>query len=144
MNDQLSSEILAICRLFAAFEKEQICCGGVTVAQCVVLQALYRRPSEAAVLAQEGGVSPSAMTRLLDGLAKKGWVERVHNRDDRRRITVQLTFRGKKEARRLLELTQNLVEAVLSEIPKKKRLQVVESTRLLREAFERCRADWAS
>lgn len=137
----LTEELIAICRLFAAFEKEYVCCGTVTVAQCVVLQSLLAGPSEAAVLAQEHGVSRSAMTRLLDGLERKRWIARANDREDRRRIAIALTRTGKKEATKLRSQTERSIERVLSEIPRQKRAQVAESIALVRRGLERVRRD---
>ena len=33
-------DVIAFCRLFSSFEREEICCGTVTPAQCVLLQTL--------------------------------------------------------------------------------------------------------
>ena len=131
--------LIAICRRFAAFEKDQVCCGTVTVAQCVVLQALLSGPSEAAVLAETHGVTRSAMTRLLDGLEKKDWIRREHSAEDRRRIGISLTRAGKKEAVRLYDITKRSIATLLQEIPQEKRAQVSESIVLIRDALERSR-----
>ena len=133
------SDLIAICRLFAVVEKEQVCCGTVTVAQCVVLQSLLRGPSEAALLASEHGVSRSAMTRLLDGLERKAWVLRTRDRADRRHVRVHLSESGQQEAQRLRQLTQHSLQTVLTHLPKGKRNQVQESIHLIRTALEKCR-----
>ena len=66
MNDFVD-DLVALCRYFGMFERERVCCGTVTVQQCVVLQSLLVGPSEVGPLAESVGSSPSAMTRLLDG-----------------------------------------------------------------------------
>ncbi len=134
-----SSELIAICRIFGVFEREQVCCGTVTVPQCLVLQALRDEERDINGLAELSHVTASAMTRLVDGLEKNGWVTRARGADDRRRIVVTLTESGRAEAERLHVLTERSVEAVLSKIPKNKRAQVMESVHLVRKALEGAR-----
>ena len=133
-------DLVALCRYFAMFERERICCGTVTVQQCVVLQTLLDGPREIGPLAEDVGSSPSAMTRLVDGLARRGWVERVRAEQDRRCVHVSLTSDGRGEAERLRALTVNAAAQVLGEIPAKKRAQVVESVGLIKKALEDARA----
>lgn len=137
----ITNELITICRLFAAFEKEQVCCGTVSVAQCVVLQSLLDGPAEASVLAEESGASRSSMSRLLDGLESKGWVVRTRDQDDRRRVTLALTKAGRVEAKRLRDSTEHLVESWLERIPKNKRQSVAESISLVRQLLESCRKE---
>ena len=59
----------------------------------------------------------------------------------RRRVLVQLTRAGKKEARRLATLTETSIEALLNQIPKSKHKTILESLGLLRGALERVRKD---
>ena len=46
---------------------------------------------------------PGAMTRLLDRLEKKGVLQRVRTKDDRRAVRLELTAEGKKLYPRILE-----------------------------------------
>ncbi|MBK7583421.1 MAG: winged helix-turn-helix transcriptional regulator [Myxococcales bacterium] len=134
-----AQELVAICRVFGVFEREAVCCGTVTVPQCVALQALLEGDLDVASVAERMGVTPSAATRLVDGLEGNSWVERRRDPNDRRRIEVTLTPAGKKEAERLRDLTEQATEAILSAVPAGKRAQVTESVRLLREAVEKAR-----
>lgn len=129
-------DLVGICRFFACFEREQVCCGTVTVQQCVTMQALQEGPSEVAPLAARVGNSSSAMTRLVDGLHKRGWVERDRDSLDRRRVHVSLTDAGRAQAQQLRARTQLAVDGVLAEIPLNKHAQIVESIGLLRDAME--------
>ena len=134
-----SRELIAICRLFAGFERDTVCGGGVTIPQCVVLQLLLDDPLDVSSLAAEVGGSISAMTRLVDGLERRGWVERTRDPDDRRRVVIQLTPSGHEEATRLSALTHGAVAAVLQHIPEKKHAQCLASLELIREGMEAAR-----
>lgn len=137
---ELIGELVGICRVFGMFERELVCCGTVTVPQCVALQAMLDGDHDVSRLAEHMGVSASAMTRLVDGLERHGWVRRVRGDDDRRRVHVELTAKGRREATRLREITEQSVAAVLSCIPKGKRAQVLESLGLIRVALGKARS----
>ncbi len=157
MND-FSHELIRICRHFGMFERDAICCGTVTVPQCVALQALLEDSEPAANTAEATtatagepghdisslaalmGVSKSAMTRLVDGMEKRGWVERIRGAQARRRVLVQHTESGKAEALRLRGLTIGSVGAVLQHIPEEARAGVLKSMKLVRVALDKARA----
>lgn len=68
----------------------------------VSLYALDPVPSSPAELALHAGVSRSAMTGILDGLERRGWVSRVRRGDDRRASWIELTTDGRAEAGALI------------------------------------------
>lgn len=133
-------DVIAFCRMFASFEREEICCGSVTQAQCVVLQTLTEGRWDVSSLASHSRVTKGAMTRLVDGLEAREWVRRERTDEDARRVLVTLTAEGRREAKRLAKLTERSVDAVLKEIPDRDRSQVVQSIRLLRVAAEKTRS----
>ena len=98
---EVVDDVVAFCRLFGTFEREQVCCGTVTVAQCVVLQTLLDGTWDASSLAKETRVTKGAVTRLIDGLQDRGFVERKRDPDDGRRSLIVLTKKGTAEAKRL-------------------------------------------
>ena len=55
------------------------------------LDVLGSGPSTATALASACGVSPNAMTTVIDRLAARGLVERVRGETDRRQVLVRLT-----------------------------------------------------
>ncbi len=132
-------DIIAFYRMFASFEREEICCGTVSSAQCVLLQILTEGEWDVSSLASQSRVSKSAMTRLIDGLETRDWVEREKAEDDGRRVLVKLTAEGRTEAKRLRGLTERSINTILETIPKSERPQVIRSIHLLRDAAERTR-----
>lgn len=132
-------DIVAFFRMFSSLEREQICCGTVSTAQCVLLQTLLEGEWDVSSLAAKTRVTKSAMTRLVDGLEARGWVARDKGPNDGRRVVVSLTAEGKKEAQRLLHLTEKGVAAILEAIPAAQRNQVMQSIHLLRQAAEQTR-----
>ena len=132
-------DVIAFCRMFSSFEREEICCGTVSPAQCVLLQTLRDGEWDVSSLASQSRVTKGAMTRLVDGLEKRDWVVREKGEDDGRRVLVSLTTDGKKEAKRLRRLTEQSIATILERIPKDERDQVVRSIHRLREATEEAR-----
>ena len=133
-------DVIAFCRMFSSFEREEICCGTVSTAQCVLLQTLTDGEWDLSSLAAQSRVTKGAMTRLVDGLENRGWVTRTRGADDARRVLVSLTSDGKKEAKRLSRLTEQSIATILARIPKAQHAQVIRSIRLLRQAAEEARA----
>ncbi len=132
-------DVVAFCRMFAMLEREQVCCGTVTVAQCVVLQTLLEGTWDASTLASHARVTKGAMTRLLDGLESRGFIDRRQDADDGRRWLVELTAAGTEEARRLAGMTEHAVAMIMSRLPKDKRRPAVEMISQLRKAAEEVR-----
>jgi DNA-binding MarR family transcriptional regulator len=137
---EVVDDIIAFCRMFSSFEREQICCGKVSAAQCILLQTLLEGEWDVSSLAAHTRVTKGAMTRLIDGLEKRGWVIRDKGPDDGRRVVVSLTSDGKKEARQLSRLTEQSIATILGGVPVAERSQVVRGIRLLRRAAEQARA----
>lgn len=79
--------------------------GKISHAQYELLSEIYERgPLAACELAAAAGLSPAAVSQMLDHLAVEGHVERVRSETDRRIVTTKLTRRGRRqiEARRKL------------------------------------------
>jgi len=85
---------------------------GLSMPQFIALRTLGHGPKSASKLAQIFGVSRPTITRMVDGLAKKGLVERRHDPDDRRLAIISLTVQG----RALQEATEAAAECFLADI----------------------------
>jgi DNA-binding MarR family transcriptional regulator len=136
----LVDDVIAFCRMFSSFEREEICCGTVSTAQCVLLQTLTTGEWDISSLASQTRVTKGAMTRLVDGLEGRGWVERKKAEDDARRVLIRLTKNGAKEAQRLDRLTERSIHTLFEAIPEQEREVVERSIHLLRAAAEQTRA----
>jgi DNA-binding MarR family transcriptional regulator len=79
--------------------------GKISHAQYELLAELHERgPLPSGELACIAGLSPAAVSQMLDHLAAEGHVERVRSTTDRRIVVTKLTRRGRRqiEARRKL------------------------------------------
>jgi DNA-binding MarR family transcriptional regulator len=71
---------------------------GVTARQFEIMEALYHNPEgtmTAAALADEVGLTRSAMTSVLDGLGEQGHTLRTRHATDRRMVVISLTPCGR-------------------------------------------------
>lgn len=77
----------------------------VTPEESVLLNQLWDKDTQTQSELGEWAVKgPSTVTRQIDSLVKKGYVQRVHSSEDRRKIYAKLTAKGKK-LRQLFEAT---------------------------------------
>lgn len=84
------------------------------------------------VLAEEVGVNPGAMVRILDQAEQMGLVERRDSADDRRVKTIHILPAGQVQAARMEEAISALRDKLLGDMP----IEEIEvATRVLR-AFE--------
>ncbi len=71
---------------------------GLTVAQFRCLKMVHRSTDVSlGDLADANGVSPPAMSKLVDGLVEAGLLERRPSTDDRRRLELSVTAAGKRK-----------------------------------------------
>jgi DNA-binding MarR family transcriptional regulator len=121
----------------AATEADLVAGHGITAGDYGVLVNLSEAPEHAmrmCDLAARQHLSPSGLTRRLDGLVKLGFVTRVPSPDDRRVMLAQLTRRG---AEALEAAAPDHVESVRRHfLDHLSRTQI----RQLGEAFERLQA----
>ncbi len=139
--EAFTDALIAISRHFAVLERDTVCCGDVTVPQCVALQRLRRAPAGVSTLAAHLGTSVSATTRLVDGLEKLDWVERRPDPNDGRRVQLVLSDTGEAKADELRAATQELARQLLEHIPDEERQSVTATLSLLEQALTRCRLD---
>ena len=82
-------------RRFNALQRGEKRCFGVTMPQCLALELIHSEgPRTVRGLADGLGLETSSATRLVDGLARDGLVERRRDEVDRRRVFLSLTERG--------------------------------------------------
>ena len=133
---EFAGAVAEVIRSFGSFEKHCICGGTATVQQCSALQRLLDGDQEVSSIARYTGVSPSAMTRLLDGLERRGWVERIRTDEDRGRVLITLTANGRAEAQRLRTAFLHSMKDVLERIPRGERRRTTAALEVLRRALE--------
>ncbi|GAB3551569.1 MarR family transcriptional regulator [Noviherbaspirillum agri] len=87
----------------------------MTHAQYGIFSRLQNGPSTAADLARSSMTDTGAMTRMLDRLEEKGFVQRSRSSADRRIVEVALTDKGRQIADRMKEVAVELLNHHLRE-----------------------------
>ncbi len=116
---------------------DDICCGGLTPRQCTILRILTSGKGERlSDLAQATGITPSAMTRVLERLENQGLLRRVHGAmEDGRASTIAITPHGRETRAQLDLLMMQRTEAILAAIPLESRQEILTALRKLNSAF---------
>jgi MarR family 2-MHQ and catechol resistance regulon transcriptional repressor len=83
-------------RIYQFRDRDRICCYDISVTQCHALDALVRRgPLTLNELAAELYLDKSTASRVVDGLERKGYVERRTHPEDRRALLLEATATGR-------------------------------------------------
>lgn len=91
----LNRALTRLARRYHLRDRDEICCHGVTVAQCYALQALAECGAQTMrALAEQLGLQQSTVTRTVDPLVRAGLVHRFTDPDDRRCCRVAATPEG--------------------------------------------------
>jgi DNA-binding MarR family transcriptional regulator len=90
---------------------------GLSMPQFILLRALRHGPLPAGQLAQRFGVSRPTITRTVDGLVKKGLVERKVDESDRRVAMITLTASGQALHERTEQAAEDYLATLLEQLP---------------------------
>ncbi len=114
-NRELAFSINDVARLLRTYADQSAARFGMTRAKWAVLARLDRFEGlKQTELAEMLDLQPISLTRLLDGLAESGLIERRPDPDDRRAKRLYLTPGARPLLERLTELGEDLMETALA------------------------------
>jgi DNA-binding MarR family transcriptional regulator len=121
-----------------ALQRDEKRCFGVSLSRCVTLETLLQEgPLPVRDLASRLGLDASTVTRSIDGLVREGLVRRTRDeRQDRRRVFVALSARGRSLAEKLVHCADAYSDAILERIPRERREDVLFALGVLVEAID--------
>ncbi len=133
----LQNQIVAFVRAFGLHQPEQTPCGQpVSVAEAYALVELARCGALAqGELVERLNLAKSTVSRLVQQLVRRGWVERRPNPADGRSKLLRLTNEGQRITGDIEQARQQKFEGVLSQIPEGERDRVIHSLDTLVEAI---------
>ncbi|AEW55272.1 Transcriptional regulator, MarR family [Bacillus cereus F837/76] len=135
---QLRQMLQILIRRFGLLEKEGAQCCGVSLIQSHILFEVQRQKNPSLnELASSLGLDNSTLSRHIQGLVNKNLVERTQSPTDRRYLSITLTPEGEKYENEIGKQMNTYIEEILSNVPKEKRMQVLESIDLILEAIQR-------
>ena len=124
-------------RKFTVRDRNDKFCYGVTLTQCYTLDSIsYHQKMTMQSLSGELGLAISTITRVVDILARDGFVSRYHGEKDRRNVYVELTDKGKDMAAKLTDCSEKFWLGIFNKIPKNKRSRMIEDIELLHTVLE--------
>ena len=109
----------------------------LTMHQFRTLAALRRRPLRIGDLASILGIRLSSATSLIDRLAAKGLLQRIHDLNDRRAVLCQLTPLGMKEAESLWRINKEWITRVAQSLTAAELRTVVHAFQIFSSAVDR-------
>lgn len=111
------------------------CCCGVSEAQCFLVVEIGRKPGVSVKeLAEILRTDKSSISRSVEELVQKGFVERIPSKEDRRYVELRLLQKGQERFEKIEHDMYYKFKAVLEQIPEEKQEQVIEALKLYNEA----------
>jgi DNA-binding MarR family transcriptional regulator len=141
MENDLGSKFIEIMSRFVQkimpMDRAEKYCYGVTLSQAYVIGTLQRKDILSMnELSQEMGLAISTLTRIIDVLARDDIVGRNSSDQDRRKVCICLTEKGKRLAEKLQACTEQFWSKIFDVIPDKNKRQVTENLTVLLKAIE--------
>jgi DNA-binding MarR family transcriptional regulator len=131
-------ELERMARILGQVGPDEVCCEGLSQRQTAILRTLVAQEgARLSDLAALSGISPSAMTRVLEKLEAWGLVARVRGaQSDGRAGMVRITAEGRRMRQALDELMRQRTRQIMNSIPEKQRSQVLAALCLLNDAIQ--------
>jgi DNA-binding MarR family transcriptional regulator len=126
-------------RMLGQVGPDEVCCEGLTPRQTAILRILAAQEgARLSDLALCSCISPSAMTRIIEKLEKQNLVQRVRgSQPDGRAAMVRITPAGRAVRRRIDQLMQDRIQAILDAIPARQRASILRALATFNSALER-------
>lgn len=111
------------------------CCCGISKAQCFLVVEIGRKPGVSVKeLADILHIDKSGISRSVEELVQKGFVERTPLKEDRRFVALSLLPKGQEQFEKIEHDMYLNFKDVFEQIPSDKQEQVIEALKLYNEA----------
>lgn len=136
--DELRQSIQVFVRRFGLLEQEHTPCGvPLPPSHAHALQVIGQGERIAQhQLAEHLHLDKSTVSRLVESLVQRGWLERAVNPANRREVLLRLSPAGERTLAGLLTAVTAKYAALWARVPQTKRAQVLEALALLTNALE--------
>ena len=131
-------ELERLGRILGQIGPDEVCCEGLSQRQCAILRTLVAKEgARISDLAVSSGITPSAMTRILEKLEARGLVERVRGTQaDGRAALVRITAKGRRTRKQLDALMRQRTSQIITSIPAPQWGEVLSALQVLNTAIE--------
>lgn len=117
--------------------KSDCCCCGISDTQCFILVEIGRKPDiSVKELAGILRLDKSGISRMVEELVQKEFVERKPSKEDRRYVVLNLTVKGSERFNQIENNMNIKFKSILDRIPEEKRNQAIEALELYNVACE--------
>lgn len=111
------------------------CCCSVNKTQCFLIVEIGRKPGiSVKELAEILRIDKSGVSRFVEDLVQKDYVERKPSLEDRRFVTLHLLAKGQERFEKIEHDMNSKFQEVFEQIPEHKRGLVLEALKLYNEA----------
>lgn len=133
---KFQEQMMALVRAFGLHQPDQTPCGQpLSVSEAYALTELLKKQSLSQVeLVKKLELEKSTVTRLVQQLEKKGWIERSRDKADGRILLIQLTEAGLNIAEQLSRARAVKFSQFFTSIPLEERDNILRTLELLTEA----------
>lgn len=136
---QLRDNIILLERKLGLLNDSEMSCCSTTMAQCHTIVEIGRAGNISLIdLANLLNLDNSTISRTVNNLVNSDYVKRDLNPDDRRYVTITLTDKGVGLYESIEYGIDEKFSAIYNSIPEDKRVQVLDSLKLLNDAFKNC------
>jgi DNA-binding MarR family transcriptional regulator len=109
----------------------------LNMGQLRMLEMLHRRPWTLGDLAERHHVAASTMSRTVDVLVKREWVDRRIHPEDRRQVLLSLTDTGIAAHQEMRRHAETSITALLEQLPDDERARLYDGLRVLQQLATR-------
>ncbi|MEL7636109.1 MULTISPECIES: MarR family winged helix-turn-helix transcriptional regulator [Sporomusa] len=123
-------------RSLGVLEGKKTFCYDCTYAQChVIWETAQEQKISINELAARLNISKSAVSRTVEDLVNKGYLQRTPNPKDRRYVDIELTKNGTETFNEIELNSRRYFEAILENIPQEKHSSVLEGIQIFSSAL---------
>ena len=135
--EALQVALADLMRVYQVRDRDRICCHDISVTQCHALEVLVLRgPMRAQALAEALRLDKSTVTRVVDALVRKAYVERLPDPDDARAQSLRITPAGRALFKRIDDEMTQQQAALLGDLAPEIRAGATELIQRLARAAE--------
>ena len=132
---QFHQQIVELIKKYQFRDRNQICCFGISVSQCYILETLHTHgPLTMNELAKKMYLKISTITRVVEQLVKKNYARREEGLNDRRVRLIKLTNEGKTIYKKAWENIFESEKVILKSIPSEHKAVLIDVLRKLNQA----------
>lgn len=130
-------QIVELIKKYQFRDRNQICCYGISVSQCYILETLHTHgPLTMNELAKKMYLKISTITRVVEQLVKKGYARREEGASDRRVRLINLTKEGKAVYEKVWKSVYESEKTILESIPPEHKKVLINFLMKLNQAVE--------